>query len=86
MMGKIDILLVPIAGGYYTVTASEAREVTSQVKPKIAIPQHFWWEQAVQEYLQEMPKVRTLNAPVLKISKAELPPPTEVVVLPWGQR
>ena len=27
MMGKIDILLVPIAGGYYTVTPGEAREV-----------------------------------------------------------
>ena len=38
MMGKIDILLVPIAGGYFTVTATEAREVTKLVNPKIAIP------------------------------------------------
>jgi L-ascorbate metabolism protein UlaG (beta-lactamase superfamily) len=86
MMGKIDILLVPIAGGYFTVTATEAREVTKRVNPKIAIPMHFWWEQAVQEYAQGMAKVKTLSTPVLKISKAELPTPTEVVILPWGQR
>jgi L-ascorbate metabolism protein UlaG (beta-lactamase superfamily) len=86
MMGKIDILLVPIAGGYFTVTATEAREVTKQVNPKIAIPMHFWWEQAVQEYAQGMAKVKTLSTPVLKISKAELPAPTEVIILPWGQR
>jgi L-ascorbate metabolism protein UlaG (beta-lactamase superfamily) len=86
MLGKIDILLVPIAGGYYTVTASEAREVTKQVKPKIAIPMHFWWEQAVQEYIQGTPRVRMLNSPALKISKPELPQPTDVVVMPWAQR
>jgi len=86
MIGKIDILLVPIAGGYFTVTASEAREVTQQIKPKIAIPMHFWWEQAPQEFVQGMPKVKALNTPILKISKAELPQPTEIIVMPWGQR
>jgi hypothetical protein len=40
----------------------------------------------VQEYAQGMAKVKTLNAPILKISKAELPPPTDVVILPWRQR
>src|SRR3989304_226933 len=34
MLGKIDILLVPLAGGVYTITASEAREVTKQGNPK----------------------------------------------------
>jgi hypothetical protein len=33
-----------------------------------------------------MAKVKTMNTPVLRISKAELPTPTEVVILPWGQR
>jgi L-ascorbate metabolism protein UlaG (beta-lactamase superfamily) len=28
MMGKIDILLMPIAGGYFTVTPAEALDVT----------------------------------------------------------
>lgn len=86
MMGKIDILLVPIAGGYYTVTATEAREVTKQVNPKIAIPMHFWWEQAVQEYTQGLERVKILNTPMLRISKAELPQPIQTIVMPWGQR
>jgi L-ascorbate metabolism protein UlaG (beta-lactamase superfamily) len=86
MMGKIDILLVPIAGGYYTVTATEAREVTKQVNPKIAIPMHFWWEQAVQEYTQGVERVKMLNSPALKISKPELPQPIQTIVMPWGQR
>ena len=86
MMGKIDILLVPIAGGYFTVTPSEAREVTKLVNPKIAIPKHFWWDQAVQEYTQGLTRVKMLSTPVLKISKQELPQPIETMVMPWGQR
>ncbi|HSQ13262.1 MAG TPA: MBL fold metallo-hydrolase [Candidatus Deferrimicrobium sp.] len=86
MMGKIDILLVPIAGGYYTVTPSEARELTKLVNPKIAIPKHFWWEPAVQEYTQGLTRVKMLSTPVLKISKPELPQPIETIVMPWGQR
>jgi L-ascorbate metabolism protein UlaG (beta-lactamase superfamily) len=85
-MGKIDILLVPIAGGYFTVTPSEAKEVTRQVNPKIAIPMHFWWEQAVQEYTQGLTRIKMLKNPLLKISKAELPQPIETIVMPWGDR
>ena len=84
MMGKIDILLVPVAGGFYTVTASEAREVTKQVNPRIAIPMHYWWEAAVPEFTQDMPRVKTTNSSVLKISKPELPQQTEIFVLSYG--
>ena len=53
---------------------------------KIAIPTHFWWKQAVQEYIQGLTRVKMLNTPGLKISKPELTQPIETVVLPWGQR
>ena len=86
MLGKIDILLVPLAGGVYTITASEAREVTKQVNPKIAIPKHYWWDGAVEEYIRDNPRVRKINGRVLKISKKELPQPTEIVVIPWNAR
>ena len=86
MLGKIDILLVPLAGGVYTITASEAREVTKQVNPKIAIPKHYWWDGAVEEYTRDNPRVRTINGRVLKISKKELPQLTEIVVIPWNAR
>ena len=86
MLGKIDILLVPLAGGFYTITAAEAREVTKQVSPKIAVPMHYWWDVAVEEYTRNNPRVRKINGRVLKISKKQLPQPTEVVVLPWNAR
>lgn len=86
LMGKIDILLVPLAGGIYTITASEAREVTKQVNPKIAIPKHYWWEGATERFTQGFPRVRNMNGPVLKISKQELPQPIEIVVLSWNHR
>ncbi len=86
LLGKIDILLVPVAGGYYTVTASEAREVTKQVNPRIAIPEHYWWDGAVEEYTRGQPRVRKLDSRTLKISKRELPQPTEIVVLSWNAR
>jgi hypothetical protein len=31
-------------------------------------------------------RVKMLNTPVLKISKSELPEPTETIVLAWPQR
>ena len=76
----------PIAAGYLPATPTESREVTKQVNPKIAIPMHFWWEQAVQEYTQGLTRVKMFNTSVLKISKAELPQPIETVVMPSGQR
>lgn len=82
MMGKIDILLVPVAGGMYTVTPTEAIEVAKLVKPAIAIPKHYWWDGGWQTFASGFQRVRQFNTPVLKISKSELPPPTEIVVLP----
>ncbi len=86
MLGKIDILLVPVAGGFYTVTASEAREVTKQVHPAIAIPMHYWWEGGVDEYVRDQPRVRQIHGRILKISKSQLPQPTEIDILQWNHR
>jgi hypothetical protein len=68
------------------MTLNETTKVAKPDHSKIAIPMHFWWEQAVQEYAQGMAKVKTLNTPILKIAKPELSAPTEVVILPWERR
>jgi L-ascorbate metabolism protein UlaG (beta-lactamase superfamily) len=85
-LGKIDILLVPIAGGMFTVTPTEAITVTKQVAPRIAIPEHYWWEGAADGFVRGFQRVRQLNRPLLRITKSELPQPTEVVVMTWHQR
>ena len=81
LLGKIDVLLVPVAGGMFTVTPDEAVEVTKQINPKIAIPEHYWWPGGADRFAAGFSKVKRLNGPVLKISKQELPPPIEIVVL-----
>ena len=84
ILGEIDVLLVPIAGGWFTVTAEEAREVTRQVNPRIAIPMHYWWEGALEGYIRDQPRVTRLASPILTTSKEKLPVPTEIVVLGWN--
>jgi L-ascorbate metabolism protein UlaG (beta-lactamase superfamily) len=81
LLGKIDILLVPVAGGMFTVPPHEAIEVTKQVNPKIAIPEHYWWEGGAEPFITGFSRVKRSNGPILKISKQELPQPIEIVVL-----
>lgn len=85
MLGKIDILLVPVAGGRFTVPPEEAMEITLQVNPRIAIPMHFWWEGAVEAYNEGTLPMKMINGPTLKIAKQDLPKSTQVVVLTWGE-
>jgi L-ascorbate metabolism protein UlaG (beta-lactamase superfamily) len=81
LLGKINILLVPVAGGMFTVTPTEAIEVTKQVNPNIAIPEHYWWEGGADRFASAFAKARRANSAVLRISKQELPAPTEIIVL-----
>jgi L-ascorbate metabolism protein UlaG (beta-lactamase superfamily) len=81
LLGKIDVLLVPVAGGMFTVTPSEAIEVTKQVNPRIAIPEHYWWEGAADQFIGGFPRVKRSPGAILRVSKPELPQPVEIVVL-----
>jgi L-ascorbate metabolism protein UlaG (beta-lactamase superfamily) len=81
LLGKIDVLLVPVAGGMFTITPKEAIEVTKQVNPKIAIPEHYWWEGGAEQFIGGFSHVKRLNGPVLRIAKQELPQPIEIIVL-----
>jgi len=40
-IGDIDILMIPVGGGGYTLDAKMAVEVINQVEPKIVIPMHY---------------------------------------------
>lgn len=39
-IGAVDVLFVPV-GGFYTIDASTASEVVSNLEPKIVIPMHY---------------------------------------------
>jgi L-ascorbate metabolism protein UlaG (beta-lactamase superfamily) len=85
-MGRVDVALIPI-GGVFTMPASVAREVLQQIKPKIAIPMHYRDNPYILAPFVEGLPTRRPEAHSLVVSKASLPPRTEIVVLrPYGGR
>ena len=40
-LGIIDILVVPVGGGGYTLDATEATALTRKISPKVVIPTHY---------------------------------------------
>jgi L-ascorbate metabolism protein UlaG (beta-lactamase superfamily) len=83
---NIDVLLVPV-GGRYTLDAAMAAEVIGIVEPRIVIPMHFRMEGTPQQldpldrFLKEMgvPAPEPIGA--LRITKAQLPEETQVMVM-----
>lgn len=40
-LGIIDVLIIPVGGGGYTLDAKDAASITNQIGPKVVIPTHF---------------------------------------------
>lgn len=78
--GKVDVLMIPI-GGTFTMPPDTAREVLQQLKPKIAIPMHYREDMSLLSMFLTGLKSRRLAGNTLTVSKATLPPPTEIIVL-----
>lgn len=72
-LGVVDILIVPVGGGGYTLDAAGAATVTRQIDPKVVIPVHF----ADAGIHYEVPQAdseeftRELGAPVEEFPKAK---------------
>lgn len=90
MLDDVDILMVPV-GGFYSLSASEASELISQLSPKIIIPMHynhpklnqkdFGQLSYVDAFLKEMGKEVLLPVEKLSVTKDKLPAEPQVVVL-----
>ncbi len=39
-IGPIDVLMIPV-GGYFTIDASQAAEIVTEIKPRVVIPRHY---------------------------------------------
>jgi len=80
LIGHIDIVLVPI-GGSYTMGPESARKVLDQLKPKIAVPMHYYNDTTVLERFLDGPnRVRFLKTDTFRVSKDTLPPATEIFI------
>jgi len=80
-LGIIDIAIVPIGGGGYTLDAREAAAVVRQFDPKIVIPTHYSGDGTeydtpqgkIDDFTKELPGVAREKVDVLKIKNNQLP-------------
>ena len=87
---NVDVLLVP-TGGFYTIDASQAAEVVTQLEPNIVIPMHYQREglnqkifgnlAPVSAFLKAVGQENVVSSPKLKVTKDSLPQETQVVIL-----
>jgi hypothetical protein len=81
LIGHVDILLQTI-GGVYTIGPEGAKQVIEQLKPKVVIPMHYWYQMNVLDRFIDGPyRARFLNTNSIAVSKDTLPPTTEIFIL-----
>lgn len=80
-LGKVDVALIPI-GGRFTMDPVTAKQVMAQIKPRIAIPMHYYDNEAIlEEFLRGNWRSVRSASDTLVVNKKTLPPQTEVVAL-----
>lgn len=86
-IGNVDILLLPV-GGHFTIDASEANKIATQLEPKIIIPMHFKDTETkveelagVEKFLKEIGKENLEPVNKLVLTQDKLPEETQVVLL-----
>jgi len=86
MIGRLDIVLVPVDGGY-TMAQKNMLEVLKALKARVVIPMHVKNEKCefpiapVDDFLRGRSNVKRLDSSEVELTKEELPSPTETVVL-----
>ena len=83
-LGPIDVVLVPVDGGY-TLNQAEMIEVLQQIKPKIAVPMHVFTQTTLEKFLAragEFYSVKRADDPSVMLTRATLPAEPEMLVLP----
>ncbi len=85
-MGSIDVLLVPV-GGQNALNAVQAAEVISLIEPQIVVPMHYSLPglivklDPVDKFLKEMGLTKADTVDTMKLTKANLPEETQIVLL-----
>ena len=83
-LGAIDIVMVPVDGAW-TLNQDDMVAVLRQLKPQIVLPMHVFTQATLDRFLEragEYYAVRRAPHPTIMLSRAELPPAPEIVVLP----
>ena len=85
-VGKVDVLLIPV-GGFFTIDARTASEVSSQIGAKLIIPMHYLTGKikfpisGVDEFLKDKKNVARHDTGEIEITPKTIPATPQVVVL-----
>lgn len=85
-IGKVDVLLIPV-GGFFTINAIVATEVSTKLRPKVIIPMHFKNDRCgypivgVEEFIKNKENVITATASEVEFKVDKLPGAIQVIVL-----
>ncbi|MDR7416018.1 MAG: MBL fold metallo-hydrolase [Armatimonadota bacterium] len=88
-LGRLDVLMIPVGDGPFTIGAAEATRITEQLRPAVVIPMHYktsarpdWPGTDEGPFLEGKRDVVRVGG-TYEIRKDQLPPPTRVVVMDW---
>jgi len=84
MIGRLDIVMVPVDGGY-TMAQAEMLEVLKTLKTKLVIPMHYFGQTTLARFINTMEgsfKLEMASEPERIVSSADLPPEPKLLVLP----
>ncbi len=85
-LGNVDVLLIPVGGGS-TITGSQAAALCRSIEPRIVIPMHYKTLtltrelDGVDKFLKEMGITEIASQPKITVTRATLPPATQVCLL-----
>ncbi len=79
-LGVVDVLMIPI-GGRFSMGPEMARIVLRQIKPRVAIPMHYWSREDLLGVFLEGLRHRRHNGSVIRFTRETLPHVMTVVVL-----
>ena len=79
-LGLVDVLMIPI-GGRFSMGPEMARTVLRQIKPRVALPMHYWSREDLLGIFLNGLRHRRHNGSVIRFTRETLPREMTVVVL-----
>lgn len=82
-VGRVDVLMVPVDGGY-TMSAEAMAEVVERLRARLILPMHWFTGAGLQAFLSRMPAsfdVTFSDAPDIELSWKSLPDRPSILVL-----
>ncbi|MDR7386475.1 MAG: MBL fold metallo-hydrolase [Armatimonadota bacterium] len=88
-LGRLDVLMIPVGDGPFTIGAAEATRITEQLQPAVVIPMHYKtaarpdWPGTDEGPFLEGKRDVLRTGTTYEVRKDRLPRPTRVVVMAW---